>query len=218
MSTMTNHMPAEPSGSMAGESAIEIEKQLIPSNSAQVFDQQAEQTEISPNTVSSTKMRQELEEKKKYWGFLEGRDAALCLSLSSVSVPAETSIDIPSLHSKLSSLLPGDKQLKRRARKLAWQLSKGKRVTCEWDNIFLSELTPAENRTSHEEFASLYSDQVKTPSNKGGRPRKYRTARAQRRGHAERQRRYKARKLVVVSGLTKTPRSLLRNKGLQTQK
>jgi hypothetical protein len=40
---------------------------------------------------------------------------------------------------------------------------------------------------------------------KGGRPRKYRTATAQKKGHAERQRRYRERKLVVVADVTKTP-------------
>ena len=113
-------------------------------------------------------------------------------------------MDIQSLLFKLFSLLPGDRQLERRARKLAWQLSKGRRVTCEWDKVFLSELTPAENRISDEDFLALYPDQVKTPAKKGGRPRKYRTATAQRKGHAERQRRYRERKLLVVADVTKT--------------
>ena len=120
----------------------------------------------------------------------------------------EPLIDIPSLLSKLSYLLPRDPQLERRARKLAWQLSRGRRMTCEWDNIFLSELTCAENRMSDDDFLALYSDQVKTPTKKGGRPRKYKTAKAQKRGHAERQRRYRARKLLVVSNVTKTPSQL----------
>jgi len=125
-----------------------------------------------------------------------------------VPAPIEKQIDIQSLSSKLSSLLPGDRQLERRARKLARQLSKGKRVRCDWDNVSLSELTPAENRMSDEDFLVLYSDQVKTPVKKGGRPRKYRTATAQRTGHAERQRRYRERKLVVISDVTKTPSQL----------
>ncbi len=147
---------------------------------------------------------QQLAEKKSYWGFLEGKDAALYLSLLSVPATVEKPIDIASLQSKLSSLLPGDRQLERRARKLAWHLSKGSRVTCEWDNIVLSELTPAESRMSDDQFIALYPDQVKTTSKKGGRPRKYRTATAQRKEHAERQRRYRARRLLVVADVTKT--------------
>src|SRR5580700_1041696 len=122
-----------------------------------------------------------------------------------VPVPIQKQIDIQSLLSKLSALLPGDRQLERRARKLAWHLSKGMRVRCDWDNVSLSELTPAENRMSDEDFLALYDYQVKTRTKKGGRPRKYRTAAAQRKGHAERQRRYRGRKLVVISDVTKTP-------------
>jgi hypothetical protein len=120
------------------------------------------------------------------------------------SAPVEKQIDIQSLLSKLSSLLFGDRQLERRARKLAWQLSKGRRVRCDWDYVSLSELTPTENRMSDEDFLALYSDQAKTLTKKGGRPRKYRTAAAQRSGHAERQRQYRQRKLVVISDVTKT--------------
>ena len=175
-------------------------------NPVQIFDHRPRQHEILHDTPGAIKLEQ-LTKKKQHWGFLEGKDAALYLSLSTPA-PVEKSIDIPSLSSKLFSLLPGDRQLERRARKLAWQLSKGKRVTCDWDNITLSELTPAESCMSDEEFAALYPDQVKSPTKKGGRPRKYRTAKAQKKGHAERQQRYKARKLVVVPGLTKTPLQL----------
>jgi hypothetical protein len=125
-----------------------------------------------------------------------------------VPAPIEKKIDIQSLLSKLSFLLPGDRQLERRARKLAWQLSKGRRVICDWDNVSLSELTPAENRMSDNDFLALYTDQAKSSAKKGGRPKKYRTATAQRKGHAERQRQYRQRKLVVISDVTKTPSQL----------
>lgn len=117
------------------------------------------------------------------------------LRSGSVNVPAPipNQINIQSLLSKLSHFLPGDAQLERRTRKLAWHLARGRRVRCEWDNVSLSELTPAEKCMSDEDFLALYSDQVKTPARKGGRPRKYRTAAAERRGHAERQRRYRER-------------------------
>jgi hypothetical protein len=131
---------------------------------------------------------------------------------SALNVPAPTEeqiqIDIASLQVKLSSLLPGDPQLERRARKLAWHLSKGRRVRCDWDNVSLSELTPAENRMNDDDFLALYDYQVKTPTKKGGRPKKYRTAAAQRKGHVERQRQYRQRKLVVISDVTKTPSQL----------
>ncbi len=74
-----------------------------------------------------------------------------------VPAPTEGGIDIRSLLSKLSSLLPGDRQLERRARKLAWQLSRGRRVSCEWDNVSLSEWTPAENHMSDEDFRATLS-------------------------------------------------------------
>jgi hypothetical protein len=146
--------------------------------------------------------------KKRRSGYLRGRDAALYTRLSNTPAPTEKPIDIPSLQLKLSSLLPRERQLVRRTRKLAWQLSKGRRVTCEWDNVFLSELTPAENRMSDDDFLALYPDKVKTPTKKGGRPRKYRTAIARRKGHAERQRRYRERKVLVISDVTKTPSQL----------
>lgn len=132
-----------------------------------------------------------------------------------VSAPVEKPIDIQSLLSKPFSLLPGDRQLERRARKLAWQLSKGRRVRCEWDNVSLSELTSGENRMSDDDFLALYTDQVNTPTKKGGRPKKYRTVVAQRKGHAQRQRQYRHRKLLAISDVTKTPYSSLRDKGLQ---
>jgi hypothetical protein len=109
---------------------------------------------------------------------IETSDQVLGSGSDNVPAPIEKQIDIQSLLSKLSSLLPGDRQLERRARKLAWQLSKGRRVRCDWDNVSLSELTTAENRMSDEDFLALYSDQAKTPAKKGGRPRKYRTATA----------------------------------------
>ena len=129
-------------------------------------------------------------------------------TLVEVPAPIEKPIDIPSLLSKLSSLLPKDRQLERRARKLAWQLSKGRHVTCEWDSVFLSELTPSESRMPDDEFLALYADMVRTATKKGGRPRRYRTAKAQKRGHAERQRQYRERKLLVVSDVTKTTSQL----------
>ena len=66
----------------------------------------------------------------------------------------------------------------------------------------------AENRMSDEDFMAFYSDQVKTLTKKGGRPKRYRTAKAQKKGHAERQRRYGERKLLAVSEVTKTPSQL----------
>lgn len=86
----------------------------------------------------------------------------------------EEQIDVQSLASKLSSLLPGDRQIEWRTRKLAWHLSKGRRVRCDWDNVSLSELSPAENRMHDDDFLALYPDEVKT-TKKGGRPKKYRT-------------------------------------------
>jgi len=180
MSTATIEIPVQASGSIPDEGAATLGEHIV-----------------SPI--------QKLTEKKNYWGFLVGKDAAVYLSLLSVPAPEEKAIDVPSLQSKLSSLLPGDPQLERRARKLAWHLLKARRMTCEWDYVSLSELTPAESRISDEEFLARYPDQVKASSNKGGRPRKYRTAAARRKGHAERQQRYRTRKHIAVSGVTKTP-------------
>src|ERR1035438_647302 len=78
----------------------------------------------------------QLIEKKNSCGFLQGKDAEVYVSELTSPAPPEKSIDIPSLLSKLYSLLPGDRQLERRARKLAWQLSKGRHLTCVWDFIF----------------------------------------------------------------------------------
>ena len=138
-------------------------------------------------------------------------DSALYLRTMSAPATEEKPIDIPVLPSKLSSLLPQDRQLDRRARKLACQLSKGRHVNCEWDTIFLSELTPKESHMSEEEFMARYPDLVKTVGKKGGRPKKYRTVAAQKEGHAERQRRYRARKHLVIRDVTKTTSQLAEN-------
>lgn len=154
---------------------------------------------------------QTIPDRSEHPEFLEDKDAAIYPRLSIVPAPTEKPIDIPSLQLKLSSLLRGDPQLERRARKLAWHLSKGRRLTCGWDSICLSELTPAESRMPDDEFLALYTDQVQTPNRKGGRPRKYRTATAQRKAHAERQRQYRERKLAVISDVTKTPSQVTEN-------
>jgi hypothetical protein len=171
-------------GPESGTGGAEFQEQIISDDAAQVLDH-------GPGC--------ELDQlclKKRRLGCLEGKDAALYTRLSITPAPTEKPIDIPSLQLKLSSLLPRDRHLERRARKLASQLEKGRRLTCDWDVIFLSELTPAENRMSDDEFLALYSDQIKTRAKKGGRPRKYKTAKAERRGHAERQRRYRERKFL----------------------
>ena len=195
MSTSAVEMPIEVLGSTPDERPVDLGEQIIPANPVQICDHRPGEHEIVHDTAPEAIKLERLTKKKEHWGFLEGKDAALYLSLSSVPAPVEDPIDIPSLQSKLSSLLPGDCHLDRRARKLAWHLSKGKRVTCDWDNISLSELTPAEELMSDDDFLALYPDQVKTLSKKGGRPRKYRTAAAQRKGNAERQRRHRARKV-----------------------
>ena len=182
MNVASIERPVELSGSVPDERSVDLMEKSIPANPAEVFDH-----------------------RKHSRGFLEGKDASVYLRLSKVPAPVEKPMDIQSLLYKLSSLLPGDRQLERRARKLAWQLSKGRRVICEWDNIFLSELTPTENRMSDDDFLALYPDQVKTPTKKGGRPKKYKTVKAQQRAHAERERRYRVRKLLVTSDVTKTP-------------
>jgi hypothetical protein len=180
MSTSCAEIPVEASGSTHQERALTTAEQVKP--------------------VSSL-----LTDKKNYWGFLEGKDALLYVRLPSSPAPAEKPVDVPSLVSKLSRLLPQDRQIQRRARKLAWQLSKGREVTSEWDLIFMSELTPKESSMSDDEFAALYAERTKTGSKKGGRPRKFRTIASQRRGHADRQGRYRSRRLFVLSGVTKTP-------------
>jgi len=173
--------PIEVSGSMPDEESVNPREAII------------------PDPAINARVLERLIEKKKYWGFLEGKDALLYLRLLNL---AERPM------SKLSSLLPGDPQLERRARKLEWQTSNGSHVTCEWDNIFLSELTPEENRMSDEDFMVLYPDQVKSVRKRGGRPRKYLTIKDQRKGHAERQRRYRARKHPVIEDVTKIPLQL----------
>jgi hypothetical protein len=199
MNTTTTETPLKISGSMPDQDHI----QASLSNGGSV--------EISDLTAA-----EQLIEKRNSCRFLESKEVHV--SVLTAPAPPEKPPDIPSLLSKLSSLLPRDRQLERRARKLAWQLSKGRRVTCEWDYIFLSELTPAEQRISEDDFLNLYPDHVERPTKKGGRPRKYRTAKAQKKGHSDCQRRYRERKLLVVSDVTKTPRSLLRNTGLQMPK
>jgi hypothetical protein len=209
MSTSVVETPVEVLGSPPDEGgAVNVREQIIPDNPAQVFDRQPEEHEIVHETVPKAIKLERLTEKEENREFPEGKDAALYLHLSSVPAPIEKSIDIPSLLSKLSSLLPGDRQLERRAHKLAWNLSKGKRVTWGWDLVFFSELNSAESRMPNDEFVALYADQVKTPTKKGGRPRKYRTVKAQKEGHAERQRRYRERKLLVISDVTKTSSQL----------
>ena len=185
--------PIETSGWTPDEGSVNPERQIV------------------PDSALDARVLELLIERKKYWGFLESQDALLYLRLSSMSEQAETPIDIPTLMSKLSRLLPQARQLERRSRKLAWQVSKGRRVTCEWDNIFLSELSPKESRMSEEEFMAHYPDQVKTARKKGGRPKKYRTVTAQKEGHAERQRRYRERKRLIIGDVTKTPSQLAEN-------
>ena len=208
MSTSVVEMSVEVLTSASDGGAVKLQEQIVPDNPAQVFDHRSGEHEIVHETALTAIKPERLTEKKQHREFLEGTDAALYRHLSSVPTPIEKPIDIPSLLSKISSLLPGDPQLERRARKLAWHLSKGRRVICEWDNIFLSELTPAENRMSDDDFLALYSDRMQTPSKKGGRPKKYKTATAKRKGHAERQRRYRERKLLAISDVTKTPSQL----------
>ena len=203
MSTSAIETLVEVSNSTLDERAVTLQGQIISDKPAEVFDTRQRKHEIMYDTSL-----EQLTEKKKYRESLDGKGSALSLHMSSVPAPIEKPIDIPSLLSKLSSLLPRDPQLERRARKLAWQLSKGRLVTGGWDLVFFSELTPAENRMPDDEFVALYADQVKTPTKKGGRPRKYRTAKGQKSGHAERQRRYRARKLLAVSDVTKTPSQL----------
>jgi hypothetical protein len=211
MSTQALETPFEVLGSRPNEGAVKFQEQIIPDDRAEVLDQGPGEREILHDAAPEAIELEPLTSKKQHWGFLEGKDASLFISLSSVPTPKEKPIDIPSLQSQLSSLLPRDRQLERRARKLAWHLSKGRHVTCEWDNVFLSELTPAESCMSDDAFAALYPDKVKTPTRKGGRPRKYRTAKARERGHAECQRRYRDRKPLVVGNVTKPPSQLAEN-------
>jgi hypothetical protein len=136
MSTPVVEVPVEVSGSMPNGAVIKLWEQIVPSSLGHIRDHGSEKSRIVHNTALGAALK-ELTEKKKYWGFLEGEDATLYLSL-------------------------------------------------------LSEL-------SDDEFAVLHPDQVKTHSKRGGRPRKYRTARAQKMGHAKRQRLYRERKLSLRS-------------------
>jgi hypothetical protein len=194
----------EVSSSMLGEEVVTLQDKIIPDKLPEPLDHRPGEHEIVHDTAPKATKPERLTEKKQHRESLEGKDAALFRRLSSVPAPIEKPIEIPLLLSKLSSLLPRGRQLERRARKLAWQLLKGRKVTSEWDNVVFSELTAAENRMSDDDFLTLYSDQVKTPAKKGGRPRKYRTAKAQKRGHADRQRRYRERKPLMISDVMKT--------------
>jgi len=200
MSTAVPESLVEVSNSMLHETAVTLQDQIISDKPAEALDNRQRKYEIGYDTSL-----EQLAKRKQYRESLDGKDAALNLHSSSVPAPIEKPIDIPSLLSKLSSLLPGCHQLERRARRLAWHLSKGRLVTCGWDLVFLSELTPTESRMPDDEFVALYADQMQTATKKGGRPRKYRTAKAQKKGHSECQRRYRERKLLVVSDVTKTP-------------
>jgi hypothetical protein len=203
MNTSAIEAPVEVLGSTLDEEVAELQDRIIPDKPAQGFGHRPREHDIVQDTAPQTTELERLVKKKQHWGFLKGKDAALYLRLSKAA-PVEKPMDLPSLLYMLSSLLPRDRQLERRACKLAWQLSKGRIATCESDNVFLSELTPAESRLSDDDFLALCPDQV-IPIKKGGRPRKYRTAKAQKRGHAERPQRYRDRKLTAVEDVTKTP-------------
>jgi hypothetical protein len=157
MSTSVIETLVEVSSSTLDEGAVTLQDQIIPDKPVDVLDYRQRKDEIGYDTSL-----EQLTKKKQYRESLESKDAVVYLRSSRVPAPIEKPIDIPSLLSKLSSLLPGDRQLERRAHKLAWHLSKGRSVTCGWDNVFLSELTPTENRLSDEDFLALYPDQVKT--------------------------------------------------------
>jgi hypothetical protein len=191
MNTTTTETPLKISGSMPDQNHI----QASLSNGGSV-------------EISDLIAAEQLIEKRNSCRFLESKNKDIYVSELTGPAPLEKPVDIPSLLSALTSLLSRDPQLERRARKLAWQLAKGRSVTCGWDFVFLSELTSAECRMPDDEFVALYADKVKTATKKGGRPRKYRTVKAQKRGHAERQRQYRERKLLVVSDVTKTPSQL----------
>jgi hypothetical protein len=203
MSTSVIETLLEVPNSTPDERAVTLRGQIMPEKPAEAVEHRQTIDEVG-NNISLEQFLM----KKQCWESLEGKDAGLATPFSDAPAPKEKPIDIPSLLFKLSSMLPRDRQLDRRARKLAWQLSKGKRLDCDWDYVFLSELTPAEQRLSEVDFLNLYPDHVERPAKKGGRPRKYKTAKAQKRGHAERQRRYRERKLRLVSDVTKTPSQL----------
>ncbi|MGB2676919.1 MAG: hypothetical protein WAN12_07550 [Candidatus Acidiferrum sp.] len=149
MSTPVVEVPVEVSGSTPDGAVIKLWEQIVPSSLGHIRDHGSEKSRIVHNTPLAGRALKQLIEKKNYWGFLEGEDAALYFRL-------------------------------------------------------LSEL-------SDDEFAGLYPDKVKTHSKKGGRPRKYRTARAQKMGHAKRQRLYRERKLLAIPDVTKTPLQLVDN-------
>src|ERR1700686_1380622 len=135
MNTITTETPIEITGSMPDRNNI----QGTPSDSGSV-------------EILDLAALEQLIEKRNSCGFLESKDKEVHVSVLTAPALPEKPLDIPSLLSKLSSLLPRDRQLERRARKLAWQLAKGRTVTCEWDNVFLGELTRAENRMSDDDF------------------------------------------------------------------
>jgi len=147
MSTPVVEGPVEVSGSTPDGAITKLGEQSVPSSLGHIRDHGSGKSRIGHDTALAGTALKQLIEKKNYWGFLEGQDAALYLSL-------------------------------------------------------LSEL-------SGDEFAGLHPDQVKTDSEKGGRPRKYRTARAQKMGHAKRQRLYRERKLLAIPDVTKTPLQLI---------
>jgi hypothetical protein len=198
MSTLFAETSVEILNSESDTGGAKLHGQIFPDDTAQVLSRRPKGCGLD-----------RLTERKQRSECLEGKDAALYLRRSSnVPAPVEKPIDIPSLQLRLSSLLPRDRQLERRARKLAWQISKGRQLTSKWDYVFLSELTPTEQKLSEDDFLNLYPDHVERPTKKGGRPRKYRTATARRKAHAERQRRYRERRVLVVQDVTKTPSQL----------
>jgi len=107
---------------MPDERSVDPGEQIVPDSPARVFAQRPGEREIVHDTVPDAIKLERLTEKKQHREFLEDQDATPYLRLSNALAPAERQIDIPSLLSKLSSLLPGDRQPERRARKLAWQL------------------------------------------------------------------------------------------------
>ena len=156
----------------------------------------------------------QLQERVQRKEILEGRDALEYLrSLRSSQAPAraEKQIDVQSLEQELAHHIPRDTHLTRRARKLAWQIAKGRKLEQDWDYVFLSELTPEEQMLSDEDFLARYPSDPKPAAKRGGRPRKYKTLSAEKKGHAERQQRYRAKRQNTVAGVTKTPLQLIVN-------
>src|ERR1700693_1236490 len=125
MSTAVPESLVEVSNSMLHETAVTLQDQIISDKPAEALDNRQRKYEIGYDTSL-----EQLAKRKQYRESLDGKDAALNLHSSSVPAPIEKPIDIPSLLSKLSSLLPGCHQLERRARRLAWHLSKGRLLTC----------------------------------------------------------------------------------------